>query len=317
MSTHCNDFWNDFADEPDLNEHFLAIVNPAAGGGRSAKKAPSAIERLRQAGLTVEVRTTSKPTDATRLARQGFEEGYRRFLAGGGDGTGFEVINGALPASLDADEPIRLGFLPLGTGNAFLQDFTKDGPGYAFDCLRDDTRRHIDVGVLHHREGALYFINLMGFGFPVDVTLKAAGGLKRFGALGYILGVFLCLAGLRCPRLPVRLANGDLYDEPVVQYSVSNSRYTANGMLIAPGAVLDDGKLDFVTVAPMGRLQVIKAFPSLFTGKHVEHDRITALKSPSLSFETETHVDLMIDGEIRQIIPERIEVLPRALEIYA
>ncbi len=300
-----------------MNEHFLAIVNPAAGGGRSGKKAPAAIERLRQAGLTIEVRTTSEPMDATRLAREGFEDGFRRFIAGGGDGTGFEVINGALPASLEANETIRLGFLPLGTGNAFLQDFTKDGPTYAFDSLRQDTRRPIDVGVLRHREGSFYFINLMGFGFPVDVTLRAAGGLKRFGALGYILGVFLCLAGLRCPRLPVRLANGELHDQPVVQFSVSNSRYTANGMLIAPGAVLDDGKLDFVTVAPMGRLQVMKAFPSLFTGKHVELDRITALQSPSLSFETDTPVDLMIDGEVRRIIPERIEVLTGALEIYA
>lgn len=313
MSAPCNDF----ADETIVNDPFLAIINPAAGGGRCGKQAPAAIERLRQAGLSVEVRMTSEPEDATRLAKEGYEEGFRRFIAGGGDGTDFEVINGALPQALASKNPIRLGFLPLGTGNAFLQDFTKDGPEYAHSSLLEDRRRHIDVGVLHHREGEYYFINLMGFGLPVDVTLKAAGGLKRFGALGYILGVFICLAGLKCPRLPVRLANGDLFDEPVVQFSVSNSRYTANGMLIAPGAKVDDGELDFVTVAPMGRLQVMTAFPSLFSGKHVELDKITALKSPALTFETDTPVDLMVDGEVRRVFPERIEVLPKALEIYA
>lgn len=300
-----------------MTDRFLAIVNPAAGGGRCGKRAPAAVERLRQAGLDVEVRMTSGPQDATRLAEAGFKEGFRRFIAGGGDGTDFEVINGFLPLALAEGAPTRLGFLPLGTGNAFLQDFTKNGTEHALDCLGRDQRRHIDVAVLHHREGRLYFINLIGFGFPADVTTRAAGGLKRLGALGYILGVVLCLAGLKYPRLPLVLADGQRFDDPVVQFSISNSRYTANGMLIAPGAVLDDGQVDLVTIAPMGRLAIMRAFPTLFAGKHVDLPTITTEASPEIRFEADAPVELMIDGEIRRLIPERVDVLTKALEIYA
>lgn len=300
-----------------MDSRFLAIINPAAGGGRCGKKAPAAIERLRQAGLDVEVRTTSGPGDGTRLAKAGFDEGFRHFIAGGGDGTDFEVINGFLPDALANDEAVRFGFLPLGTGNAFLQDFTKDGHGHAITSLIEDRRCHIDVAVLHHRDGILYFINLMGFGFPVEVTVRAAGGLKRFGALGYILGVVLCLAGLKFPRLPVQLANGERFADPVIQFSISNSRYTANGMLIAPGADLQDGQVDFVTVAPMARRHVLRAFPSLFTGKHVQMEKIKALQTPQVVFETDEAMELMIDGEVRKIVPQRVEVLHKCLEIYA
>lgn len=263
------------------------------------------------------MRTTSSPGDATRLASEGFDEGFRHFIAGGGDGTGFEVINGFLPKALAEEAPVRLGFLPLGTGNAFLQDFTKDGPGHAEHCLIEDQRRHIDVAVLHHQEERLFFINLIGFGFPADVTIRAAGGLKRFGALGYILGVLFSLAGLRLPCLPLKLDDGERFDDPVVQFTISNSRYTANGMLMAPDAKLDDGKVDLVSVAPMGRFQVLRAFPSLFSGRHVQLPTISARASSDITFEAERAVDLMIDGEIRRLVPERIEVLQKILEIYA
>lgn len=300
-----------------MDSRFLAIVNPAAGGGRCGKHAPAAIERLRAVGLDVETRVTSAAGEATRLAEEGYAEGFRRFIAAGGDGTDFEVINGFLPAAMADAADVRFGFLPLGTGNAFLQDFTKDGQNYAVECLREDRRRHIDVAALHHREGVFYFINLMGFGFPVDVTSRAAGSLKRFGSLGYIFGVVLSLAGLRFPSLPLRLEDGRRFADPVVQFSISNSRYTANGMLIAPDADLQDGRVDFVSVAPMGRLRVLRALPSLFKGRHVELDKVTAVQSTEVLFDGDAKVDVMIDGEVRRVVPERVEVLRRRLEIYA
>src|SRR6202162_5216554 len=75
-------------------ERFFAIVNPAAGGGRSAKLAGAALQRLRKDGLEVDEVTTGAPGDAVHLARDAYAEGYRRFLAVGGDGTGHEILNG-------------------------------------------------------------------------------------------------------------------------------------------------------------------------------------------------------------------------------
>jgi diacylglycerol kinase family enzyme len=41
-----------------MKENFLAIVNPAAGGGRCGRMAQEALERLRSANLHVETAVT-------------------------------------------------------------------------------------------------------------------------------------------------------------------------------------------------------------------------------------------------------------------
>lgn len=295
----------------------MAIINPAAGGGRCGRRAPAALDELRRVGLEIEERRTSGPTDATRLAREAYGEGYRNFIACGGDGTGFEVLNGMFPLSREQGEEARLGFLPLGTGNAFLREFGPRAQGHAADSLRQGRRRRCDVLVLHHDGGELYCINLMGFGFPVDVTVRTAGGLKRFGPLGYILGVLLTLAEIRLHRLSFRLDGGPLEEDPFVQLCISNSRYTANEMLMAPGANIQDGRADLVQVGPMGRLELLRAFPTIFKGTHVELAKVNARQAQEVWFEGETRVHTMIDGEIVEIVPRRIEVLHQALEIIA
>jgi diacylglycerol kinase (ATP) len=77
-----------------LRHQFFAIVNPAAGGGRSAKLAGPALARLREKGLKIDVVASTGPGHAVELAREAYEQGYRRFIAVGGDGTAHEILNG-------------------------------------------------------------------------------------------------------------------------------------------------------------------------------------------------------------------------------
>ncbi|MGD0757858.1 MAG: acylglycerol kinase family protein, partial [Candidatus Sulfotelmatobacter sp.] len=83
-----------------MSESFLAIVNPAAGGGRSGKMLGPALQRLRAEGIEVEVAQTSAPGQATQIARQAYGRGVRRFIAVGGDGTSYEVVNGLYPEAI-------------------------------------------------------------------------------------------------------------------------------------------------------------------------------------------------------------------------
>jgi len=75
-------------------ERFFAIVNPAAGGGRSAKLAGPAIAGVRAKNLHVDVVASTGQGHAVQLAREAYDQGYRHFLAVGGDGTGHEILNG-------------------------------------------------------------------------------------------------------------------------------------------------------------------------------------------------------------------------------
>ncbi len=144
---------------------FLAIINPAAGGGRCGKRAPYAVEKVRALGIAVNMAVTTRVGDAITIARNAYANGTRNFLAVGGDGTSYEIVNGLFPEALTGEKP-TVGFLPLGTGNSFLRDFTKDPLKYTMESLREGRRRACDVIRLTHAGGDLYYMNLLSLGFP-------------------------------------------------------------------------------------------------------------------------------------------------------
>ena len=74
----------------------------------------------------------------------------RNFIAVGGDGTSYEIVNGLYPQALGGERP-TLAFLPLGTGNSFLRDFSDRGVEYAIESLLAQRSRACDVMRLRHR----------------------------------------------------------------------------------------------------------------------------------------------------------------------
>ena len=79
----------------------IAIVNPAAGFGKCAKLLGPAIDRLHRAGVAFDVAETKHGGHGTELTKEAYAAGYRRFIAVGGDGTSFEIVNGLFPCAYD------------------------------------------------------------------------------------------------------------------------------------------------------------------------------------------------------------------------
>ena len=292
---------------------YFTIVNPAAGGGRCGKLAPAALDKLRAAGLALEVRQTRAPGGATVFASQAYASGYRNFIAVGGDGTGFEIINGIFPAAL-SEGRASLGFLPLGTGNSFLRDFTDRGADYAIDAILSGRRRPCDIVRLNHAAGSLYYINTLNMGFAADVATLTNRRLKFMGELGYLVGVLVSLARLRRRPFPLR-ADGERDERRCLFVAFSNSKYTGGKMLIAPDATIDSGTIEYVHWGPIGRLGLIRNLPKLFDGSHIKHTMASRRTAARIEFELNQPVDVVVDGEVLTLDVESLEVLPGALDV--
>ena len=298
-----------------MKTRFFAVVNPAAGGGRCGELAGAALERVRKAGIGLDVAQTSHPGEATDLVRRAYQRGCWNFLAVGGDGTAYEIVNGLFPEAESGGRP-TLGFLPLGTGNSFLKDFTSRGVEHTIEALKNDARRRCDVIRLRHSEGALYFLNLVSLGFPADVGELANRRFKRWGELGYIVGVFTRLARLQHIAFPHRLDDASEWDRrPVLFLAFSNSKFTGGKMMIAPRADATDGLIEYVRWGPIGRLGLLWNFPSLFSGKHIEHARATRAGAKKIEFDLEAPVNILVDGEILRLKCCSLEILPAALDV--
>lgn len=297
---------------------YFAVVNPAAGGGRCGRLAPAALERLRAAGIDLEVAQTTRAGEGIEMARGAYERGFRNFLAVGGDGTSFEIVNGIFPQAQTAADRAALGFLPLGTGNSFLKDFTSRGANHTTEALRKGVRRSCDVIRLNHRDGEIYFLNLVSLGFAADVGELTNRRFKRWGELGYIFGVLARLANLDHSAFPHRVnTSGDWDRRPCLFLSFSNSKFTGGQMMIAPKADATDGQIEYVRWSPIGRLRLLWLFPRLFTGSHINHRLASRAAAQRIELDLPGPVNVLVDGEILRLCCRSLEILPGALDVIA
>jgi diacylglycerol kinase (ATP) len=296
---------------------FLAIVNPAAGGGRAAKLAGEALVRLKDKNLRVDVIATTSAGHAGQLAREAYAQGYRKFLAVGGDGTAHEVINGAFHEGEDA-ERIALGFLPMGTGNSFLRDFTDtDAAEHSINAVAAGRKRRVDLLRLKHANGTIYSFNLLSVGFTADVGALTNRVFKPFGHLGYLLGVFVGLAQLKRRAFKMRCDDDCKWDERGCLFlTFNNSKFTGGTMMIAPNADSSSGFIEYVRWGPIGRLGLIRMLPKLYDGTHSKHELCETRRVRRVEFALDAPVDVMIDGEIVTVNCQLLEVLPGAMDIY-
>jgi YegS/Rv2252/BmrU family lipid kinase len=295
----------------------LAIVNPVAGGGRCGKRAPGVIAALRDAGVEIDVVETGAAGDATDIVRREWAAGRRSFIGVGGDGTTWEIVNGLFPDALASDERPAVGFLPLGTGNSFLRDFTDDGARYAIEYIRDGRRRPIDVIRARHADGEMFYTNILSIGFTADVGALVNRSLKGLGDAGYGAGVFWKVARLDVRPLPWALDDEPVDRGPVVFLSFNNSKFTGGKMRMAPHADCSDGLIEVVVVREMGRFELMRTFPKIFDGTHVQHPRVEERQARVVRFDLGGPVDVMVDGEVLRLALEKLDVLPLALEVMA
>ena len=296
---------------------YLGVVNPAAGGGRTRKMLGPALERLKAGGVAVEIVETRGAGDATRIAQDAFRAGKRKFIAVGGDGTSYELINGLFPQA-EGEDPPTLGFLPLGTGNSFLRDFSDQGVEYAIESLIAGRSRSCDVLRLHHRAGVIHYINLLSVGFPADVANLRARRFSGQGELGYVISIFLGLARLQRRPFPVRVDGEKDFDRRRCLFlTFNNSKFTGGTMMIAPKAEVNSGRIEYVRWGPIGRMGLVRNLPRLYDGTHIQHPMAERKAVRRVEFDLENPVDVMVDGEVLTLHCESIDILPGALNVIA
>jgi diacylglycerol kinase (ATP) len=320
-----------------------------------------ALNRLRSGGLEIDVVGTTKPGDAVWIAREAFEQGYRKFLAVGGDGTGHEILNGIFGGGFGAsmaagamdgrsanvegttpsqsprrvsdqisqpllrgsgakaasDARVAMGFLPLGTGNSFLRDYTKEGAKTSLQALLERRTRTIDLMRLRHADGETYSFNLVSVGFTANVGALTNKYFKPFGHLGYLLGVFVRLAQLRPLTFAVRCDEDLEWDRrPCLFLTFNNSAYTGGTMWIAPEADPSDGLIEYVHWGPIGRLAALRMLPTIYDGRHMLHAQASRRAVKHVEFDMAGPVDVMVDGEVMPLVCRTLEIMPAAVDVY-
>lgn len=284
------------------------IVNPNAGSGGEIEALQERLERL----PGTEVRLTGNEGDARRLAAEALESGAGLIVAAGGDGTLNEVVNGMAAGFGRA----RLGLLPLGTGNDFARSINvpADLEG-SLAVLAAGRVQALDVALARFPGQERYFINMSAGGFSSMVSEKADLAKDRWGPLAYMraaLGTLPDLQGFKS----VFIVNGvERLEMETYNVIISNGRFVAAGIPVAPHSRLDDGLLDVMVVPNVTGGQLAVLVPQVLLGRHLDSDLLHFRKATRLEIISDPAMSFNVDGEVIGECPVTFEVLPRTLEV--
>jgi diacylglycerol kinase (ATP) len=281
------------------------LTNPSAGKGRGTRTAAIALPRLREAGFKVRSLTGRDADEAAEMARRCVAGGVESLVVCGGDGTVHLAVQ-ALAGTNTA-----LGIIPAGTGNdaARYLDLPRKDPQAAADVVIGSRRRVIDLA----RVGATYFVTVMAAGFDSKVNERANAMRWPRGPMRYHLAT---LAELRVfEPLPYTLElDGAVRHLDAMLVAVGNGPSFGGGLRITHGAEIDDGWLDVVLIKPMSKRELVRTYPKLYSGKHVNHPQYEHKRVRSVTVAAPGIV-AYADGERIGVLPLTVEVAPGTLTV--
>ncbi|GAA0489115.1 diacylglycerol kinase [Streptomyces sp. NPDC046215] len=297
-----------------MTSDITLFVNPAAGRGRGARSAQPAARVLRDAGFSVRTVLGENASDALRRARAAVAAGTGALIAVGGDG----VVSLALQAT--AGTPTPLGVVAVGTGNDFARALglpVRDPAGAAraaAEALKGDGGRPVDLG----RVGETWFGTVLASGF--DSRVNDRGNRLRFptGRLRYDVALVAELAALRPVPYRITLDDGPALSVEATLVAVGNGTSYGGGMRICGGARMDDGLFDITVVGPCSRSTLLRVFPKVYRGTHLDHPKVTVHRAARVRLETPAGTDGgtgYADGEPLGPLPLTAETVPGAVRI--
>jgi lipid kinase YegS len=283
----------------------LLILHEKAESDAAVQKAT---ERMRDLGYDIRRSICRASGDAAALAEWARREKVDVVVAGGGDGTLNEVVNGVFRT--DESPRIAIGVLPLGTGNDFAKSCgIPEDPYQALLLAADGSPVMIDVGKANDR----YFLNMVSCGFGAEVTSSTPPALKKaIGGGAYSL-VGLVTA-LKAQPYEFRLITPEGEERgKAMMMAVANGRQAGGGYQVAPNALLDDGLLDVVLVREFALRDMNAVVRELNALGEAEGRYLLYKQLPSFSMETAGEIAMTIDGEPARAQSVRFETLHRRL----
>ncbi|HLP23367.1 MAG TPA: diacylglycerol kinase family protein [Microbacteriaceae bacterium] len=293
----------------------IVAVNPNSSFGRHRGAGERVANALRAAGHDVEALQKTSFIELSDAVAEGVASRPDLLVVVGGDGMVSLGVNAL------AGTEIPLGIVAAGTGNDMARglglayrtpDESLDG---LLALLRSEPRR-IDLGRIRTADGTeRWFGCVLSAGFDAIVNERANRMRRPRGASRYIIALLLELVGLRSRRY--RLVVDDVETRmDAVLIAVGNNSSLGGGMHITPNASLDDGKLDVVVGKAMGRFELIRLFPKVFSGAHIGHPKVVEQLGSHIVIDT-PGVIAYADGERVGPLPGEITVHPGALRVLA
>ncbi len=327
----------------DNHDIWFAVVNIFAASKKAGKMWRKAEKVLRHDNVRFTSRRTGTNGNAMNITCDACKEGYRKFVAVGGDGTIHDVLEGIMfyiESRCLVGEAVSLSdftfaVIPVGSGNDWIKttgvpnDVAKSAALLRHGSLsRQDVVKVtlLDCSALPEEKTykIAYMANVGGVGLDAGVCEKVNKEKKR-GKRGKILYVKALLYHIihRKPAFARVICDGrQVFEGSFLSMSFGLGKYSGGGMRQTPEAVIDDGLLDMTIIPDLPLLKIAREAPKLFSDKFWTVRELSTSRSRSIlvvPYDTDGRPvvgeKVEVDGEVIGRAPVKFEILPNQLNI--
>lgn len=288
------------------------IINPSSGRQSMEKKIDSLSMLLLDEGYILARYFTEKQHDATKETIRTCNGDWDLIIACGGDGTVNEVIEGIMKS----ENKLPISILPSGTVNDFASylRIPKNTNDY-FDMIKDEKIANIDVGKLNDE----YFANVAAGGILTSIGYQADIDSKSmFGRLAYYFEGLkeITQDGFNPKPFKAKIISEEYSsEEEILLFIVSNSTSIGGFKKLAPDANVLDGLLDVLLIMKAPITDLANIFFNVLSGEHIRHPNVKYFKTKSITIDTDSEVDIDMDGEYGGKLPAKFQAIPKAVKI--
>lgn len=282
----------------------LFIINPAAGDRNQSKKYCDIIHRIcRSRKVNYEIRISTAPGEAVRLAREAAQTGEElRIYACGGDGTLNEVVSGAV-----GYDNVAVSVFSGGSGNDFVKIF--DDPKAFFDLHRLMDADEVEFDLIRCNDDLALNICSVGLDARIGTDVSRYKRVPLLhGFRAYAASTVVNVVKGISEHYVVEL-NGERIDEELTFVCVCNGRFYGGGFNPVPEADPTDGMLDVLVVKKVSRAQVPGLIGKYKNGRYKEMpEQLRYIKTDAVRILCDKPAAINLDGELRraQVVEMRV-----------
>lgn len=283
---------------------WVVVINPVSGSGKGAILGTEAAGFFSERRLSYQIITaTSADKLRSNLAEfldsnVGLIEGV---VAVGGDGLVHLVLQMVVPRR------IPFSAIPAGTGNDFVRAL-----GWGLDEIKIQLNTvvstppaAIDLGLVDSE----WFGAVLSTGFDSVVNEKANKMNWPKGPMKYNLAIAMELPKFKPLNYTIELDNQVIETEAML-IAVGNGGSYGGGMKVCPDAVMSDGLFDVMVLRPVSKVEFVRVFPTVFSGKHINHKQVDIYRTKRVSLHAPAVA--YADGERIGGLPVRAECIAGA-----
>ncbi len=274
------------------------VFNPVSYSGRSTARMRHVRDLLEEKGVEYVYRETVRPGDGTVMGAE-LAESCDTVIAGGGDGTVFEVLNGIF------GKGVTLMVLPFGSGNDAAMSIGVNGltDEELVDVLLERKIRKMDC--IRTNGGELSIVHsCVGIVSNIIRDFKDPANARK----SYMSTMLASIRQSRPRRYHIKTSETDreFFADFV---SAQNIVTSGGGMVVCPEAVDDDMKFDLVVIEHKTVLRKYINLIAMVRKKLTKQRNVFTERTDSVEIEAlDGQETCSLDGELREITTLNVDL---------